>query len=146
MTASSWKQLSDSLGTSRMQQKRCCITSKSRSEEATWLPPVLLGFSLWEKHRKKFGYPETAMLERPHVSMPVKGLADCQHQLPAMWDTLDTELCPAFRWLQPLLAFDCNCMKDPKQELPRSALPDLQNHEQNKTVNWLCFFKLFLWE
>ena len=72
MTSSSWKQFSGSLRTSRMQQKQCCIISKSRSEKAMRLPPVLLGFSLWEKKCVKFGYPEAAMLERPHVNMPVK--------------------------------------------------------------------------
>lgn len=87
MTATSRIQPSDALGARGIQQMRCCMTSKARSGEATQLPPVLLRFSLWEKQSKKLGYSETAMLERLHVSIPVKGpaelLANCQHQLPA---------------------------------------------------------------
>lgn len=151
MTASSWIQPSDSLGTSTVQQKKYCLTSTARSKEATQLPPVLLGFSLWEKQSKKFGYPETTVLERPHVSMPVKCPADllvyCQHQLPAMKDILDSQLSPAFRWLQPLLAFDLLQLHERLQaRATQPSLPDPQNHEQNKIVNWFYFLKLLIWE
>lgn len=150
MTASSQTLLSDVLGTKRMQQKRCCRTSKARSEETVQLPPVLSGFSFWEKQSKKFDYPKTPVLVRPHVSMQVKGtaelLADRQHQLPASGDILDIQRCRAFSWGLSLLASDCKCMRDPKQELPRPALPDPQNHGQNEVVNWLCFFQFFIWK
>lgn len=70
------------------------------------------------------------MLERPHVgalvTSPAEPLANSQHQLSAVGvNQLGRLAWISLRYTHPQLVSGCNCVQDPKREMPCQALPEL---------------------